>query len=85
LENEYARVTFPSNIPNAPAISPQVTLQTTFQVPKARIGKWENILILAGMAIGYRVLTSISLILFQALTLHKHTTSRTSSRPSQDE
>jgi len=85
LENEYTGVTFPSNIPNAPAISPQVTLQTTFQVPKARIGKWENILILAGMAIGYRVLTSISLILFQALTLHKHTTSRTSSRPSQDE
>lgn len=85
LENEYTGVTFTSNIPNAPAISPQVTLQTTFQVPKARIGKWENILILAGMAIGYRVLTSISLILFQALTLHKHTTSRTSSRPSQDE
>ncbi|CAM6034357.1 unnamed protein product [Sphagnum compactum] len=85
LENEYTGVTFPSNIPNAPAISPQVTLQTTFQVPKARIGKWENVLILAGMAIGYRVLTSISLILFQALTLHKHRTSRTSSRPSQDE
>jgi hypothetical protein len=81
LQNEYVGVTFPSTIPKAPPISAQVTLQNAFQAPDTMLGKWVNVLILAVMAIGYRVLVSVSFLLFQAVTLYKHK----SLRRSQDE
>lgn len=81
LQNEYVGVTFPSTIPKAPPISAQVTLQNAFQAPDTMLGKWVNVLILAVMAIGYRVLVSVSFLLFQAVTFYKHK----SLRRSQDE